>query len=217
MNSADIVLDHREKQAQVWEHLSTLPNVQLEWRTLPTGDYIVDGETIFERKTASHFAASIIDQRLFSQAKRLAVQPLRGCFIVEGKAADWSTLPLRREALQGALITLSLIFDLPVFRSRDAKETAQLLIYTSQQFARLREDVPRYRMYKAKRRRTQQVHLLATLPGVGPDRAHRLIDHFGTVQACINATLLDLQKVSGIGPKTAAAIIDLVTSLKTQP
>jgi excinuclease UvrABC nuclease subunit len=84
--------------------------------------------------------------------------------------------------------------------------------YISLNFARLREDVPRYRFYKAKRKRTQQLHLLASLPLVGLDRAHRLLDHFGSVQACITATADELEKVPGIGPKTAAAIRDLVSS-----
>jgi DNA excision repair protein ERCC-4 len=142
----------------------------------------------------------------------LADQPLRSEFILEGEAEDWSMLGVRRESLQGALITLTLIFDLPVFRSRDRKETAQLLVYTGYQFARLREDVPRYRFHKAKRKRTRQLHLLASLPFVGPDRAHRLLDHFGSVQACITATADELEKVPGIGPKTAAAIRDLLSS-----
>jgi DNA excision repair protein ERCC-4 len=207
-----LVVDHRESQSGVWEYLAALPDVQLKWGNLPTGDYIVDNAAIFERKTASDFASSLIDQRLFSQAKRLADQPLRSGFIIEGGSEDWSMLGVRRESLQGALITLTLIFDLPVFRSRDRKETAQLLVYTGYQFARLREDVPRYRFHKAKRRRTRQLHLLASLPSVGLDRAYRLLDHFGSVQACITATADELEKVPGIGPKTAAAIRDLVSS-----
>ena len=90
-------------------------------------------------------------------------------------------------------------------------------MYTGLQFARLRDDAPRYRIYKAKRRRTQQLRLLATLPAVGPDRAYRLLDYFGSVQACINATGDELEKVPGIGPKTAAAIRDLVSLEFNQP
>ena len=80
-------------------------------------------------------------------------------------------LGIRREALQGALITLALIFDFAVFRSLNPKETSQLLIYAGHQFARLREDTPRHRIYKAKKRWTQQIHLLANFarrrPGSG--------------------------------------------------
>jgi ERCC4-type nuclease len=217
MNFVEIIADHREMKSGVSDHLSSLPGVQLQWKPLPIGDYIVAGGTVFERKTASDFAASLVDQRLFSQAKRLAEQPLRAALIIEGGPDDWNLLGVRHEALQGALITLTLIFDLPVFRSRDPKETAQLLVYTCHQFARLHEDAPRYRIYKAKRKRTQQLRLLATLPAVGSDRACRLLDHFGSVQACITATADELEKVQGIGPKTAAAIRNLVSPEVNQP
>jgi len=217
MNPIEIIADYRENQSSVWEYLSALPDVRLRWKDLSTGDYIVEQGAIFERKTASDFAASLIDQRLFSQAKRLAEQPLRAGFIIEGGADDWNMLGVRREALQGALITLTLIFDLPVFRSRDPKETAQLLVYEGHQFARLHEDLPRYRIYKAKRKRTRELRLLATLPTVGSDRAYRLLDYFGSVQACITATASELERVPGIGPKTAAAIRDLVSPEINQP
>src|SRR6201993_1345172 len=209
MRPTQVIADHRETKSGVGEYLAALPGVRLRWEKLWTGDYIVEEGAIFERKTASDFAASLLDQRLFSQAKRLADQPLRAAFIIEGSTDDWSRLGIRREALQGALITLALIFDLAVFRSLNPKETSQILIYAGHQFARRREDMPRYRIYKAKKRWTQQIHLLATLIAVGPDRAYRLLDHFGSVQACITASARELQKVPGIGPKTAAAIRDL--------
>src|SRR6201987_5741854 len=217
MRPTEVIADHRESMSGVGGDLAALPGVRLRWENLSTGDYIVEQGAIFERKTASDFAASLLDQRLFSQAKRLADQPLRAAFIIEGSTDDWSRLGIRREALQGALITLALIFDLAVFRSLNPKETSQILIYAGHQFARLRQDAPRYRIYKAKRRWTQQIHLLATLPAVGPDRAYRLLDHFGSIQACITAPARELQKVPGIGPKTAAAIRDLVSAEINHP
>jgi DNA excision repair protein ERCC-4 len=195
MAPTEIIADHRERKSRVWQYLSAFADVRLRWENLSTGDYIVEQLGIFDRKTASDFAASLTNQRLFSQAKRLADLPLRAAFIIDGSSDEWSNLRVRREALQGALITLSVIFDLSVFRSRDPKETAQLLVYAGNQFARLRKDVPRYRIYKAKRKMTQKVPLLATLPAVGPDRAYRLLDHFGSFEACITATARELEKV----------------------
>jgi ERCC4-type nuclease len=65
MNFIEIVADNREMKSGVLTHLSALPGVHLEWKDLTVGDYIVVGEAIFERKSASDFAASLNDQRLF--------------------------------------------------------------------------------------------------------------------------------------------------------
>jgi len=47
---------------------------------------------------------------------------------------------------------------------------------------------------------------LQSLPGVGPDRAKRLLERFGTVRACFGASTEELMDVEGIGSKTAASI-----------
>jgi len=207
----EIIGDHRESASGIFELLRNFPDVRLHVGHLPTGDYIVDHSVVFERKAAADFAASLIDTRLFSQAKRLADHALRPALIIEGGPSDWSNLGVRREALQGALLTLSLVFDLPVFRSWDTNETARLLVYAGRQFIRLRDGSgPCYRLDKAKRKRTPQLRLLAMLPGVGTDRAVRLLHHFGSVRACLTASLDELQEVSTIGPKTAKAIHALV-------
>ena len=207
----EIIADDRESTAGIFDHLRSCSDLRLHIKRLLTVDYIVDNTIIFERKTAADFAESLVDTRLFSQAGRLANQSLRGAFIIEGSASDWRKLCVRREALQGALLTLSLVFDLPVFRSQDINETTRLLVYAGRQFARLRHgDASRYRVSKAKRKRTRQLRLLTMLPGVGADLAKRLLDHFGSVYACLAASPTELQEVSRIGPKTAEAIRDLI-------
>jgi DNA excision repair protein ERCC-4 len=207
----DVVADHRESASGVIDFLRFLPGVAIEISTLPTGDYLVANQVLFERKRAIDFAASLVDGRLFVQATRLVNQPFRAAYVIEGTATDWLTLGIRREALQGALITLSLIFDLPVFRSYAPEETAQLLLYAGRQFTRIHfAEPPAYRLQKAKRLRTRQLRVLQALPGVGQDRARRLLDHFGSLRACLAASLEDLTKVSGIGEKTAEAICQVL-------
>jgi DNA excision repair protein ERCC-4 len=100
-------------------------------------------------------AQSLIDGRLFGQASRMASSSMRPAFLLEGSSAEWSGLGVSREALQGALVTLMLIFDVPVFRSSDPRESAQLILYIGSQLVRLRdtEYVP-YRQAKAKRKKT---------------------------------------------------------------
>jgi DNA excision repair protein ERCC-4 len=198
--------------------LREIPDVELSIDHLLVGDFIVSGQIIFERKRADDFAASLIDGRLFSQAARLVKQPLRSAYILEGKTEDWKRLGVRREALQGALITLTLIFDLPVFRSIDPGETARILVHASRQFSRLHRAEPAYaHRAKAKRLKTRQLRLLQSLPGVGPDRARNLLEHFGGVRSCLLATVEELIDVPGIGQKTAKAIQAVVGSERLDP
>ena len=86
MNFIEIIADNREMKSGVSNHLSALPGVHLQWRNLPIGDYIVVGEAIFERKSAADFVVLVVDQWLFSQAKRLADQPMLAAFIIEGES-----------------------------------------------------------------------------------------------------------------------------------
>jgi hypothetical protein len=51
-----------------------------------------------------------------------------------------------------------------------------------------------YRQAKAKRKKTRQLRILQSLPGIGPDRAGRLLERFGTVRACFDASKADLLK-----------------------
>ena len=55
-----------------------------------------------------------------------------------------------------------------------------------------------------------QVHLLTGFPGVGPELAERIIDHFGGVPWTWKITVEELQQVAGIGKRKAEQIMGLV-------
>ena len=175
-----ITVDDRERPSGVVAELEKLSGVVVKIAHLTAGDYCIDEAVLIERKTAADFAQSLIDGRLFGQAGRMSRSPLRPAYIIEGASAEWAGLGVSREALQGALVTLMLIFDIPVFRSWDPAESARLILYVGSQLVRLRdpEYLP-YRQAKAKRKKTRQLRILQSLPGIGPDRAKRLLERFG--------------------------------------
>jgi DNA excision repair protein ERCC-4 len=210
-----IVVDDRERGSEIVDRLKLYPDVETRVEHLFIGDFVVSEKILFERKRADDFAASLIDGRLFSQAARLVRQPLRSACILEGGRDDWARLGVRREALQGALISLSLLFGLPVFRSVGPDETARLLVYASRQFFRLQRAEPAYsHLVKAKRLKTRRMRLLQSLPGIGPDRARTLLEHFGDVRSCLLSSLDQLLEVPGIGQKTAEAMQEVIGSAR---
>ncbi len=205
-----IVADDREVSSAVPAALQKLPGVQVIFKRLPIGDYIVDGRCVFERKTVVDFAGSIADGRLFAQATRLVSLTQPAALILEGRSADLAATQMRRESLQGAMISLSLIFHLPVLRALDANETAHLMLYAAKQIRRHESDNGFAHARKPKRKRRMQLRILQGLPGIGPNRAEQLLDSFGTVEAVMTATQERLQEIEGIGTKTAAAIRDVL-------
>lgn len=205
-SSITVVADDRENGSGVLATLSEQEDVLLTVDRLALGDYLVDEWLRVERKTLPDLAQSVTDGRLFRQASRLTSASERAVLLLEGTARDLAESDMRREALQGALITCTLKLDLPLLRAKTPDETARLLCYAARQMQRDQQDaVPRSGRRPTGKRKTQ-LYVLQGLPNVGPSRARRLLEQFGSVEAVMTASKTVLQEVEGIGPKTARAV-----------
>ena len=202
----DVVTDDREAGSDVVQALTGMEGVRVRMERLKTGDYFVDGRCLFERKTVADFASSIIDGRLFAQAQRLVQSQLPCALLLEGTSRDLEATGMRREALQGAVISISLIYQIPLLRSLNSQETARLMIYAANQLRRDVADAIPLARRRPKRRLRIQLGLLQALPGIGPARAKDLLQHFGSVVAILTASCQELEEVKGVGEETARKI-----------
>jgi ERCC4-type nuclease len=149
---------------------------------------------------------SIVDGRLFKQMIYIANSKSEGVLILEGTTSDSVEIGVTREAMQGALITVSLIIGIPVLRSRNPAETANLIVYIGRKVKSIANGGVQRHGYQPKGLRYRQRYILQGLPGVGRERADRLLDRFGSVEAVISAAIDDLQTVDGIGKNIAEKI-----------
>ena len=202
----NIIADDRECKSDVIESLDQIEDVNISIRRLSMGDYQIANRMIVERKTLKDFVASIIDGRLFKQMLCLAKSNSKAVLIIEGTASDTVEIGMTREAMQGALITVSLILGIPVLRSKDASETAKLMIYIARQIKSMAGGGIQRHGYRPKTILKRQLFILQGLPGVGPERAERLLARFGNVETAISASSSELQSVDGIGKNIADKI-----------
>ena len=201
-----IIVDDREVQSGIVDELNRWEGISADVRRLPLGDFDVDGKFLFERKTLADLVASIKDGRLFSQACRLVNTERMAVMILEGTSRDLAASGMRREAIQGALVNLSLFLGIPLLRSMDTRESARLMVFAARQGrANVSGALPRQGRRLKGRRRTQ-THILQGLPGVGPRRAVLLLQRFGGVEAVMRAGVDELSSVDGIGATTAERI-----------
>jgi len=205
-----IFADDREAGAGVIEALDRMSNVEVCVRRLKLGDYEVDGRLLFERKTLRDLTISIVDGRLFSQMKRMVHSPERAVLVLEGVAGDLHDSGVSREAIQGALISIGVIFGIPVLRSTSPEETAKLLIFAARQMRSQTSGATLRHGYRPKGMRKRRIFILQGLPGIGPKRAAQLLETFGSIEAVMRASAKELAGVSGIGVETAEKIRTIV-------
>ncbi|RLG90771.1 MAG: DEAD/DEAH box helicase, partial [Candidatus Hecatellales archaeon] len=122
-----VFVDGREANSAVVRELVRL-GVNIKLQNLPVGDYIVSDEVVVERKSVSDFISSIIDKRLFSQAKSLASTYPKPVFIVEGENLYTGSSTVSAKAVRGAVLSLNLDYKIPVLQTKNPAETAAYLV-----------------------------------------------------------------------------------------
>lgn len=202
-----VIADDRERNSGVPEALARMEAFDVRIERLPAGDYQIDNRFLFERKTLPDFAASLISGRLFDQALRLARQTeFHPALVLEGDFSELRDNRIRREAVQGALVMVSVFIGLPVLRTRNPEETARTFLYTAQQARTMAHGGLPRRGYRPKGKAALQRYILQGLPGIGAKRAADLLAHFSTVEAVFTADEEALAAVPGIGLDTARNI-----------
>ncbi|MFQ6010237.1 MAG: ERCC4 domain-containing protein [Candidatus Aenigmatarchaeota archaeon] len=202
-----IFADTREFSSEVVIFLAR-HDCTVKQKMLHVADYLVSDRVAIERKTAADFVSSVIDQRLFSQVKRLKENFEKPVLIVEG---DNIYERLNPNAVRGTIASLVLDFNIPIIWTRDPGETAGMIFWLAkrEQIDEKREVAIRGEK-KAMSVPKQQEFIVAGLPGVSNKRARALLKHFKTPSAVFSAEEKELVKVEGIGKKTAKNIRKLL-------
>lgn len=205
-----VFADTREGNSKVIRHLSEM-EIDVKVQAMAVGDYQVSDEVVIERKTAKDFVDSIVDKRLFKQARSLMEEFKRPLIILEGD--DLYNGMINPNAIRGSIASIALDFGISIIPTRNAPDTAAMIkrIAIREQSGektpiQIRTDKKPVNLWE------QQLFIIESLPNIGPVNAKNLLEHFGTVANIINASESQLQEVEGIGKKTAANIRKVVDS-----
>ena len=208
-----IYVDEREKSSNV-PQLLLRKGLVIIFRKLDVGDYLLPGDYCVERKTARDFVSSLFDGRLFDQARRLSETYRNAVIIIEGDLSQVERVTTRREAVIGALVSLTIDFDIKLLFSWDKEGTAELISYLARRISR---EKPRSQFVIHKKPplgsvREWQLYIVQSLPNIGPKLAVRLLERFGSPLQVFNASIADLSRVEGLGEKRAEQIVEILRS-----
>ena len=200
-----IVSDYREK-----EIISQLKNLgaTVNEMNLEAADYICSDKICIERKTHDDFVNSIIDGRLFAQAKNLSENFEKPILVVEG----YSNREINENALKGAIASLISDFNMTVLSTRNHHDTAKTIFWIAKKEQQeLKRGVAFKVGKKSKDMKRLQEEIVSSVPGVSGVISKRLLEHFGTIEKIFVADEQELAKVKGIGGRLAKRIKVILT------
>lgn len=204
-----IYADMQETSSRITEILKHRCELKIE--KLPVGDYLLSKRVAVERKTSGDFISSIIDGRLFRQLNELKENFKMPLMILEGDPLA-NERKIHPNAIRGALACVSLDYGIPIIKTENNLDTAEMLLAIAkrEQLER-KKNISLRGSKKTKSFNHRQEFLLAGLPQISTQTARKLLKHFGTLEKIFTATEEDLRKVDDVGPKTARMIRLLLT------
>jgi len=203
-----VIIDTRERSMVIPEELAA-HGIEIEYATVPAGDYIVSDRACIERKSAGDFESSIMNSRLFDQLARLRESFAKPMLLIEST----EDFRLNKNAITGAVLRAYLEYGVQVIFSNSQEETAELI----EKIARMEQADSMHEprlvgIKKAYSTYQWQLLILESIPGIGPKLAHALLRHFKSVRGVINAGPEQLVTVDKIGKKKAMRIEEVLAA-----
>ncbi len=213
----DIVIDSREhsKHREFYDEFRRR-GLRVAVQSLPAGDFLLlarEGRKplLIERKTVNDLLNSIRDNRVWEQSKLLreaadrdGYQPfivLEGWLGVVEKYRQW-----RIQSVLRVIDTIILDYGIPVINTPNKRATIEWIAAKAKSLGRTGEKRV-YRLRVEKKPMTIHERILYVAEGlVGPTLARKLLQHFRTLKAIANASIVELMRVEGIGEKRATEI-----------
>ena len=205
-----VYADSREGNSKVIRHLTEM-EIDVKVQSMAVADYQVSDEVAIERKTAKDFVDSIIDKRLFKQAKELSEEFKHPILILEGD--DLYSGFIHPNAIRGTMASIAIDFGISIIPTRNSQDTAAMIkriAVREQNGDRIPIQVRTDK--KPTSLMEQQLFIVESLPNIGPVNAKNLLKHFGSVANVLNASENELQEVEGIGKITAQEIRKVLDS-----
>ena len=204
-----IVCDTRERVSQINQELKNLSNdsfeVEVLIEQLSLGDYQLSDQVLIERKTIADLESSIIDGRIFSQLDSLSEKVSKPGLIIEGiiNFSDNGNR-INNKSLIGLITSIGLNYRVPIFFTRNQKETALFLYVIAKREQYGVKTEIKHRFSKNKMSFSdQQLFILESFPDIGPTLAKSLLKRFKTIRNISQASVKELQEVEKMGPKKA--------------
>jgi ERCC4-type nuclease len=200
---ARVIVDSRERNVELIEAMKA-SGIEMEFKTIHVGDYVVSDRVCIERKTVYDFESSILNGRLFDQIKRLKENYAMPILILEG---DPDYFRLKNNIINGAIASLFIDYGIEVICTYEPQNTADIIasIARHEQNEEIREPTLKGGA-RAYTHEDFQEYVIGNLPGIGPKLAKALLKHFRSVRNIANANVEDLMGVYKIGKKKAELI-----------
>ncbi len=201
-----IIIDYREKNSLVYSYLIR-NGFEIEFKELKVGDYIVK-DVVIERKTISDFISSMINQRLIKQIEELK-QYENKLIIIEGISEKElytdNKEGINPNAIRGFLLSITLKHKIPIIFSKNSEDTAKFIEILSK---KKEKEINLNAKKKILNKKEQLQFIIESFPGVGPKKAKRLLEKFGSIQNIILAPTEELREILGVQSENVREIIE---------
>ena len=216
---AKILVDYRERKVA---HLIMREFENVDILTLPVGDFLIvqeDQGMLIERKEANDFIASMKNNRLWEQMRRMLtdevneVKIIRRALVIHGLLGDaLENSGMGWNHVMGAFMEIQYKYGIPIFHAEDDAALLHFLRIAikreneGKNEGEIKELWSRAIPKKDMSEEDWKLYVLSSIPFVGEKMAKNLLEHFGSIEKIARANILELKKVEGIGDKKAKKI-----------